>query len=79
MSDIVRLHTEFISVYTPPCTVCQRSEHMHLEKDSFDRWQNGEVIQKAFPRLTEDERELLISGTHSECWDSMFVDAEYDD
>lgn len=71
--------TEFVSIYTPPCMVCQRSEHFHLEKQQFDRWQNGEVIQAVFPELTADERELLISGTHSECWDAMFEESEYDD
>jgi len=69
---------EFISVYTSPCMVCQRSEHVHIQKDQFDRWQNGEMIQNVFPELTEDERELLISGTHSECWDSMFEESEFD-
>lgn len=71
--------TEFVSIYTVPCMVCQRSEHVHLEKHKFDLWQTGEMIQTVFPELTEDERELLISGTHSECWDSMFADAEDDD
>lgn len=32
--------------------------------------------QDAFPYLSADERELIISGTCSECWDKLFSDYE---
>ena len=36
----------------------------------------GEYIQDAFPTLTPGEREQLITGIHSECWDKEFAGTE---
>ena len=30
--------------------------------DQYDSWQGGELIQKAMPNLTADEREFLTTG-----------------
>ena len=38
----------------------------------FNSWLHGELIQKALPELTKDERELLVSGTCAQCFDKMF-------
>jgi hypothetical protein len=29
-------------------------------------------MRQALTELSIDDRELLISGTHSDCWDSLF-------
>jgi len=34
------------------------------------------LIQHALPFLTADQRELLLSGTHSACFDTMFPEEE---
>ena len=36
----------------------------------------GENIQIAFPDLTADQREILISGICPECWDKIFPPEE---
>ena len=45
------------------------------EKDYLD-WQDGALVQEAFPYLNASEREMLISGICPDCWDSMFGDDE---
>lgn len=44
------------------------------ERILFDwyRWNRGLLIQEAFPYLSSDEREFLISGTTKQEWDQMF-------
>ena len=34
------------------------------------------LIQHAFPEMPMETRELLISGTHPECWDSLYKDED---
>jgi len=61
-----------ITVQTPRCALCGKSSTMVLGKAAYDSWRSGTLIQKAFPLMSRDEREVLISGTHSACWDKMF-------
>jgi hypothetical protein len=38
------------------------------------RWYNGDgLIQEIWPNLTGDERELIMTGIHPECWNRMFA------
>jgi len=39
--------------------------------DQYDLWQGGELIQKAMPNLTADEREFLMTGITPEEWADM--------
>ena len=36
------------------------------------------TVAEAFPALTREQHEVLISGTHPACWDAMFAEAEED-
>jgi hypothetical protein len=37
------------------------------------RWSElGEHIQDALPELDADQRELLMTGTHAHCWQTMW-------
>ncbi len=38
----------------------------------FFKWQEGELAQNAFPYLSADEREMLISGVCPKCWAKTF-------
>lgn len=35
-------------------------------------WNDGELLQRAFPTLNAGEREFLKSGIHPKEWDAMF-------
>jgi type IV secretory pathway ATPase VirB11/archaellum biosynthesis ATPase len=38
----------------------------------IEAWQNGELIQKAMPKLTADQREFLMTGVTPEEWEAEF-------
>lgn len=38
----------------------------------FTLWNSGALIQEAFPELTPDEREFIISGITKEEWNELF-------
>jgi hypothetical protein len=37
-------------------------------------WDNGALVQDAFPFLSADEREFLMTGTPPEVWDELFAE-----
>jgi len=66
-----------VSIYqTPPCPVCGLRSEMTIPAGSLARWRAGEYVQDVFPDMHADDRELLVSGTHPACWDSLFGEEE---
>lgn len=61
-----------VTIKTPTCIVCRKPGEIVLTEDQYNRLKSGAAIQEALPELTADERELLISGIHPNCWDEMF-------
>ena len=63
-----------MNVITKRCRVCERSAVVEdVDALGFIRWsQLGENIQDALPDLTDDQRELLMTGTHAHCWERMW-------
>jgi hypothetical protein len=61
-------------VYCPTCPVCgERSIVDGVDALGYVEWsQLGKTIQEALPDLDEDQRELMITGTHAHCWERMF-------
>lgn len=56
-----------------PCVQCGAVHKLRVHLDDYESWKNGEkLVQEAFPYLSADKRELLISGICPECWDRMF-------
>ncbi len=54
------------------CRFCGKAFELIVTQEQIDNYNNGMVVQKAFPRLTPDERELIISRTCGTCWDVSF-------
>lgn len=55
------------------CPFCGSVNHVHVVPEDYAMWKNRErLAQDAFPYLSADERELLISGICSNCWNDMF-------
>ena len=49
-----------------------RTLDLDVTKEEFENWQNGMHIQEAMPRLSEDEREFLMTGLiREEEWDKF--------
>lgn len=54
------------------CIQCGKISVITLDKEKFMRWQNGELIQRVFPEMSAEDREVLISGTHPKCWKQLW-------
>jgi hypothetical protein len=65
---------------TPACVVCGQASQVVLEGEAevtgYRRWQSGELISRALPMLTLDQRELLMTGIHPACWAQAMPDDE---
>lgn len=47
-----------------------------VTQEQLDLWENGMLIQRAMPNLSDWEREFLISGSTQEEWDEIFPEDE---
>ena len=54
------------------CPFCGRANEVEVNDIDYLDWQDGEFVQNAFPYLSADEREMLISGICPTCWDKTF-------
>ena len=64
--------TKLVTVTCAPCIVCKGRSTIQVPEDGFEAWRSGTFAQIAFPDLSAADRELLISGTHAECWGQIF-------
>lgn len=62
----------------PECRWCHKIVPLEVSMDGLIAWEDGLLIQDALPELTPGEREILITGTCSECFDKMFHDQAED-
>jgi hypothetical protein len=61
------------------CMHCGGETAIELDFNKYKRWRGGEYIQNVWPELTPDEREMIVSGTHPECWDALFPEEDEDE
>lgn len=54
------------------CPNCDHITQVDVNVAGLSMWQRGELIQNALPELNADEREALMTGICSDCWDAMF-------
>lgn len=65
--------------FTKTCIHCGKESELKITYDQYFAWViNDGYIQDVFPEMTNPEREVLISGTHPECWDEMFLGSDDD-
>jgi hypothetical protein len=58
------------------CIHCKATNRILVETHLLEQWRSGQHVQDVFPHLTLDERELILTGTHSECWNEIFADSD---
>jgi hypothetical protein len=63
-------------IKTGTCTITKERYSVTVPRKSYERWQKGELIQRVFPSLSDDDREFLLSGTTPKEWDAMLEDGE---
>ena len=61
------------------CPFCGRANEVAVNEADYLDWQDGVLVQDAFPYLSADEREMLISGICPTCWASTFGDEDEED
>lgn len=54
------------------CPVCGEKHLIFANVEDFLSWDEGALVQDAFPYLSPNEREMLISGICPDCWDRLF-------
>ena len=67
-------HKEVTIITT--CPFCGRANEVAVNEEDYWDWDDGALVQNAFPYLSADEREMLISGICPKCWDKMFEEEE---
>ena len=63
------------------CPFCGVAHIVYVSFDGYIAWKyEGVCAQDAFPELSDEDREMLISGICPDCWDKMEeMDFEDDD
>lgn len=50
------------------------SRELNITEEQVIYWNTGTMIQKAFPNISADDREFLLTGSTPEEWDEDFPD-----
>lgn len=56
------------------CVWCHKNYLLELDEEKVRWWEAGAHVQNVWPELSVGDREMIISGTHSACFDEMFKD-----
>lgn len=62
-------HDEYLIIRD--CQFCGREARTIVPSQGLWDWEHGKFAQQAFPHLTADLREQVMTGTHPECWDRI--------
>ena len=63
---------EMVEMVCPKCLFCGVQTTLEVSLSGFQLRRNGAPIQVAFPEMPMEIREIVISGTHPECWAAEF-------
>lgn len=74
--DEYTLGGDTVTVSTPICFVCGEKSFIKVRRSDLERYKNGDLIQHAFPEMLPQDREMLISGTHPDCFDQLFPEED---
>ena len=66
-----KINYKELSIVTS-CPFCGHANFVEVNEDDYFEWYNGALAQNAFPYLSADEREMLISGICPTCWEKTF-------
>ena len=58
------------------CPFCGHANEVEVNEIDYLDWQDGMLVQNAFPYLSANEREMLISGICPTCLEKMFPPEE---
>lgn len=62
------------TITTPKCPRCGKTSSFTITFEQYKNVVQGFMhMQDIFPGMSADDRETLISGYHSDCWDLDFA------
>ena len=59
-----------------PFSGIETTKDLDVTQEDFDKWRSGAMIQDAFPQLSADDREFILTGITPEEWEATFSDEE---
>jgi hypothetical protein len=45
---------------------------LDITEEQYFSWKNGDLVQRAFPKLNPEEREFIVSGITPKEWKEVF-------
>lgn len=54
----------------------ERTLDLPITEEQIDLYNAGELIQRAFPNLSDDQREFILTGITADEWDEVFPEEE---
>lgn len=73
--DFTNEHEEALFSITKHCPLCVNWIVINMTYPQHKAYvEKTAYVQDIFPHIPKEEREMLISGTHPECWNEMFGD-----
>lgn len=75
---IESLDAQTVTAFVPICVVCGKPAVVrNIPAQAFAAWYSDDAaVQDALPMLSAGDREILATGTHGECFDSLCDEAE---
>lgn len=68
----MRINHKEVNILTV-CPICGHAHEIAVNEEDYFAWSfDGVYAQDAFPYLSANEREMLISGVCPECWEKTF-------
>lgn len=68
---MVKINYKEVCVVTR-CPFCGRGNEVEVNENDYFDWDDGMDVAVAFPYLSANEREMLVSGICPTCWEIMF-------
>lgn len=62
-------HDEYLIIRD--CNICGNESRVIVPAQGLWDWEHGKFVQQAMPDLNPEQREMVMTGTHLACWDSM--------
>lgn len=61
------------------CPLCGKEWYVAVPASEYLEWKKGRLIQDAMPSVSQDQREMLITGICPECWDKYMKPLDDED
>lgn len=62
-----------VTVRTKACIQCGGHSQIEMPLGKYRQWMDGESLQDVMPEWSAERQELLLSGTHADCWKEIFA------